>query len=719
MRSEREGAPATAPTPGATLSRRTVLRAGGAGMGLFLLGAVGGRAVAVEVPAAALPGGTLDPARIPKYVTPLAVPPVMPRSGRGTDRAGEKVDHYVIAVRQVRQQILPAGLPATTVWAYGPVDPGNAPDVHHTPSPTIEARHGRRVRVTWVNDLVDDAGGHLPHLLPVDPTLHWANPPGGTAGRDSPPVLTATPPAYDGPVPMVTHVHGAVGVGDESDGYAEAWYLPDADDIDPAYAREGTWYAFFAEKAQALQGSGWSPGTATFEYPNTQRASTLWYHDHTLGMARVNVYAGPAGFYLVRGGPDGDRAVRDSRTGRRAVLPGPAPGRGDRRSATGPYREIPLVVQDRSFNTDGSLFYPDTRRFFDQVPGPYVPHSDVPPIWNPEFFGSTLVVNGRTWPYLDVEQRRYRFRLLNGCNSRFLILDFSAVPGASVWQIGSEAGFLPRPVEITGARNRSRLLLGPAERADVILDLTGVPVGHHVLRNVGPDAPFGGGEPVPEPPDEDDDARFLAADPGTTGQVLQLRVTPARGPDRTTPPQFLALPPIAPLTGGAVRRLALVERMSGRFEDAPSAALLGRVEEDGHWVAHDVTDPVTENPGVGSTETWELYNTTGDAHPIHVHAVAFQVLGRQPVVVDEGRRTVVVASGSQVRPPEPGEEGWKETVIAYPGEVTRLRMRFTVPGQFVWHCPILEHEDNQMMRPYRVGPPQEGQPGHGGGHPGH
>ncbi|MCK6209096.1 multicopper oxidase domain-containing protein [Georgenia sp. EYE_87] len=687
-------------------------------MGLFLLGSVGGRAVAVQVPATALPGGTRDPAGIPKFVTPLLVPPVMPRTGTVTTRAGKNLDHYVIAVRQFDQQILPAGLPATTVWGYGPVDPQNKGlDIHNAPSLTFEARYGEPLRVTWVNDLVDEAGGYLPHLLPVDPTLHWANPPGGTDGRDSRPTFTDTPEAYEGPVPIVTHVHGAVGVGDESDGYTEAWFLPDADDIGPDLAREGTWYDFFAAKAEALQGSGWAPGSATFEYPNAQRASTLWYHDHTLGMTRLNVYAGPAGFYIVRGGPEGDDAVLDSRTGRRAELPGPAPERNDRFPATKRYLEIPLAIQDRSFNEDGSLFYPDTREFFDGVPGPYLPETDVSPIWNPEFFGNTLMVNGSTWPYLDVEQRRYRFRLLNGCNSRFLILDFSGIPGVSVWQIGSEGGFLGAPVEITSEANRSRILLAPAERADVVVDFSAVAPGSHLLRNLGPDEPFGGGEPVLEPTDDDDG--FPAADPDTTGQVMLFRVTPAQGPDRTTPPEFLALPSIAPLGGGSVRRLALIEMMSEHFEDAPSAALLGQVLEDGRWVAHEWEDAVTENPQLGATETWEFYNTTGDAHPIHVHEVHFQVVDREPIVIDEEAGTVHIAEDSEARPPDPGEDGWKDTVIAYPGEVTRVRMRFDGAGQFVWHCHIVEHEDNEMMRPYRIGPLQKGQPADGGDRGGH
>ncbi len=146
-------------------------------------------------------------------------------------------------------------------------------------------------------------------------------------------------------------------------------------------------------------------------------------------MTRLNVYAGPAGFYIIRGGPAGDGAVLDTRFGTGAVLPGPAPKEGDKFPPNKTYYEIPIAIQDRAFNADGSLFYPDSRVFFDgDRTVPTSPATDISPIWNPEFFGNTIMVNGNTWPFSDVEQRRYRFRFLNGCQSRFLILDFSAHP---------------------------------------------------------------------------------------------------------------------------------------------------------------------------------------------------------------------------------------------------------------------------------------------------
>ena len=268
-----------------------------------------------------------------------------------------------------KQQILPTGLPPTTVWGYGPKV--GTPAIFNAPSLTIEATANVPTRIKWINELVNASGNFLPHLLAVDPTLHWANPPGGTAGRDTRPSFATTPGPYTGPVPLVTHVHGAVGVGDESDGYAEAWYLPAANNIPAGNATVGTWYDRFATQANQKFGVTWGPGYATFQYPNANRASTIWYHDHALGMTRLNVYAGPAGFYIVRGGPAGDAAVRDSRDNTVAKLPGPAPARGD--AAGKKYYEIPIAVQDRAFNSDGSLFYPDTRAFFDGITGPYHP----------------------------------------------------------------------------------------------------------------------------------------------------------------------------------------------------------------------------------------------------------------------------------------------------------------------------------------------------------
>jgi spore coat protein A len=322
------------------------------------------------------------------------------------------------------------------------------------------------------------------------------------------------------------------------------------------------------------------------------------------------------------------------------------------------------------------------------------------------------MVNGNTWPFQTVEQRRYRLRFLNGCQSRFLILDFNQIPGVEVWQIGNEGGFLAAPTNLT-ATNGNRLLMGLAERADVIVDFTNVPVGNYVLGNVGPDEPFGGGEP---------DLDFDVADPASTGQVMEFRVVPAVAADPTTPPQFLQLPAITPLPAATVTRpLALLEEAGVGFDaggeevEGPVEAVLGTVAGDpnvapGVWAKRLWADPITENPAVGATEIWEIYNATGDAHPMHIHEIVFEVVDRQDILVDEVTQEVQVVSGSLPIPPEAWETGFKDTVIAYPGQVTRVRAQFNTPGQFVWHCHIVEHEDNEMMRPFRIGPVQPGQP---------
>ncbi len=749
---------------------------------------------------AALPGGTLDPTTIPKYVTPLVIPPVMHNDG--------VANKYDIAVRQFRQQILPGGVwntlngrndtyPATTVWGYGP-DADPAPDStalgggagiapapnsqFNYPAYTIETRSDKRVSVRWINELIadpvackhspspssDPACNFIPHLLTIDQTLHWANPPatGCRDGSNRTDCATNNPAPYEGPVPIVTHVHGAHVEG-HSDGYPEAWWLPAANNIPAGYATHGD---FFDDSTGTNPGNR---GYADFVYRNDQPATTLWYHDHSLGMTRSNVYTGPAGFWLVRGGKY-DRVKGRGRMG--GVLPGPAPVAGESLATTNfpgalggqreKYREIPIAIQVRSFNADGSLFYPDNRAFFeglepDTLQIPFVPDSDIAPIWNPEAFFNTIVVNGVTWPSLEVAPARYRFRLLNGCNSRFLNLSMFVVNGDGslgteipFYQIGAEQGFLPKVVRIeTGFATplpgngtlpplvpasdpQQALLMALAERADVIVDFGGLPDGTRVrMINTAPDEPFGG---FPVDP----------ADPDTTGQVMEFLVHTAllRPSDhKTTSP--LALVPKAESTNSrkakVTRRVSLNEEESHTLcvqEDpagniievpgsvppdcagggepfGPKEALLGTVIGTGaaavgnplKWTDNSGTSlpaavtradgskvmvNVTENPTVGDTEIWEMYNFTTDAHPMHLHLVRFEVLGRK----------MMDGTPSPHGNPQPWESGFKDTVIAYPGEITRVKATFDIPGLYVWHCHIVEHEDNEMMRPYVVSP---------------
>jgi spore coat protein A len=726
-----------------------------------------------------LPGGTLDPDSIPKYVTPLVIPPVMNNDGAA--------NRYAIAVRQFEQQILPGGIwntlngrsdsfAATTVWSYGPAAdpvPPIAPDPgsqFNYPAYTVETLSDVPVSVRWINDLVAPNGDCRPHLLSIDQTLHWANPPmdcrDGTTRTDC---SGDDPDPYDGPVPLVTHVHGAH-VDSHSDGYPEAWWLPVCNQTD-GLATSGS---LFDDATGANPGN---LGYADYFYRQDQPATTLWYHDHSLGMTRSNVYAGPAGFWLVRGG-NYDKVI-DGATGESAVLPGPAPVAGQGVLALNvpgdpvrdSIREIPVAIQDRSFDDNGaSLFYPDNRAFFEglneatgpkQFPGEgkldidFAPDSDIAPIWNPEAFFNVMVVNGVSWPELEVAPARYRFRLLNGCNSRFLNLALITDGGQEIpfYQIGAEQGFLRQVVRVeTGfatplpgdgalpplvaAPNAQQaLLMGLAERADVIVDFSGLPDGTRVrMTNTAPDAPFGGFPDVP-------------ADPSTTGQVMEFVVNSAlllpsdamtTSPLNLTPKAEMALP----MNVAATRQVSLNEgesevvcvdvdargnavQVSGTPPDCPGLsapfgpkeALLGQVDltgEDPEGIPLKWTDTtgaskpvrvtmadgvtvkminVTENPSVGNTEDWEMYNFTADAHPIHLHLVRFEVLGR--TLLDG---VTPSPNGSL----QPWESGFKDTVITYPDEITTVRARFDLEGLYLWHCHIVEHEDNEMMRPYVV-----------------
>lgn len=707
--------------------------------------------------------GTIDGASVPKYVTPLVVPPVMPKSGKvktwipkangGTKK--KDIVRYKIAVRQFDQQILPqtdaSGNPygATTVWSYGNKRDKNADGSAKTvaqggtffyPAFTIETKKDRPIRVRWINDLVDANGNYLPHLLPIDQTLHWANP----SQNCRPDLLTLgngplrtdcrgqSGDDYAGPVPMVAHLHGAH-VGPESDGYPEAWWLPNASNIPAGYATKGHLFGDITT-ATGLAGprvtaNNGARGFADYQYPNDQDASTLWFHDHTLGMTRANVYAGPAGFYLLRDN------VEDA-----LGLPGPAPTSSKLKPSRN-FKEIPIVIQDRSFNQDGSLFYPETRARFDGYDGLVMPDSadgvnldsDIAPKWNPEAFFETMVVNGQTWPYLDVVPKRYRFRLLNGCNSRFLNLDMKAYNAAGdllgevpFYQIGGDGGLLPQVVEIsTGFKtalpgngtipgNKSpadaadeALLMGPAERMDVIVDFSRIPQGtaYVLMGNTAPDSPFGG-FPI-EAPD--------APDANSTAQVMKFNLVAGTDDlDPSTPVESLVLPARTTLASGTVRKLSLHEEESSLVETlgdngqlepvAPMAATLGAFDQTTQQFQPLLwSDPIWINPGLNATETWEINNFTEDAHPIHLHLVQFQILERATMdgtPIDRGGDGNIDCAAPCVTA---NESGWKDTVIAYPGEVTKVIAKFDIPGLYVWHCHILEHEDNEMMLPFCVG----------------
>lgn len=426
------------------------------------------------------------------------------------------------------------------------------------PGPTLEARSGEGVLVEWVNELPRR------HLFPIDYNIHGA-------GKDKPDVRA------------VIHLHGAK-VQPDADGYPEDWY---------------------------------EPGKSRLHfYPNNQEPALLWYHDHALGINRLNVYAGLLGAYIIRD------PFEDALN-----LP------------QGNY-EVPLILCDRLLYPDGQLYYPVS------------PNANA--VWVPEVFGDAFLVNGKLFPYLEVEPRKYRFRVLNGSNGRPYHLSFTN--GQTIHQIGTDQGLLAAPVELKS------LVLGPAERGDLLVDFAGHGGEKIVLKN-------------------------------DAFNVMQFRVLPKLVHDPSSLPA--ALRPVTRLQEAQAvktRDLSLAETKD--FYGVSYIMLLN----DAHW---DM--PVTEKPRLNSVEVWNLINVTDDTHPIHLHLVRFQILDRRPFHQFHYQTTKEVVYRGPAVPPESSESGWKDTVRAYPGMVTRIIARFEgFTGRYVWHCHVLEHEDNEMMRPYEV-----------------
>jgi spore coat protein A len=459
-------------------------------------------------------------------------------------------------------------------------------------------------------------------------------------------------------VRFIAHLHGAHGVSPGSDGYAESWSTP---------------------TATVANGSGPHPvnvgaGQWKHTYPNDQTASLAWYHDHALGITRLNVYAGGAGGYIIT---DNVEAT--------FIATKQLPDLG-----------IPLIIQDRMFYPDGSLAYPD----LDAVAAGLIAQKGCTP-WpvpdvstRPEYFGDVIVVNGVAWPFLTVEPRVYRFRFLNGCNSRVLDLSFQPPNPPTFAIIGTEGGFLPGPSDV-----RPNIVIGGAERFDVLIDFSAYKGKTLTLTNKGAKTPFPGGTP----PNSQSDAlvmQFRVAASG--GQVL---VGPPAKWNQNTPP-----------ASGTTRRVLLYEGRDTFGRIQPTLGTItgtGTVTSPFMAVPKFWDDGVTEMPTAGTVEVWEIFNTTADSHPIHIHEVFFRVLNRQPIAFDKklaagvcntALPTFPITVGGLVTAGVGYETGFKDTVLSPPGQVTRVVVDFTnaQPGRFVWHCHILEHEDHEMMRPYDI-----------------
>jgi spore coat protein A len=490
----------------------------------------------------------------------------------------------------------------------------------------------------------DSPGAGLPYLGPTIEatrrpndatntavTIEWRNELDAAFLPNDPTLMGAVLPGE--PAPIVTHLHGG--------------------ENHPQF--DGTPLQWFTKGGQ--RGPHYLTNTCT--YYNEQRASTVWYHDHALGNTRTNVYAGLAGLYLIRD-PE-DTGEQDNPLG----LP------------AGPY-ELPLVLQDKTFNADGTLFYPA-----DGVTGAH-------PNWVPEFFGDVAVVNAKIWPFVEVEPRRYRLRIVNGSQSRFYNLQFADERSGRplpFTQIGAEGGFLRAPVPL------SALLIAPGERADLIVDFAGRHNSSFVVTN-NARAPYPMG--------------------GRAGlsQLLNFRVSRRlQGRDGTTPAAELQLPSLEPLPTPSLKRVQHLSETLDRLTGAPTTL---NVEDAPYLDKATGLPDVTTRPASGAVEDWLLVNTTADTHPIHLHLVTFEVIDRTPFSAYDVATKSIVYSGPPV-PRAPNEDGRKDTVQAHPGEVTRIRARFELPDegivelppgvsnpQYVWHCHILEHEENDMMRAFEV-----------------
>ena len=633
----------------------------------------------------------LDASTIPKFVNQLTRPATFVPSGTKFDRQlGRNVPLYQVTENTIFQQVLPPGFPKTKMYAYGgsanvaaPGQPQNIQTVFSSPGPTFEATKDQRIFVNYTNNL---SGAHM---FPVDPTIMAANP-------NNAPIPTAPfapfPPGYaqfQSPIVTVAHLHGGVTPSD-SDGFPLSWFSRGQTRTGPTF-----------------DGS-------TFEYFNGQLPTMLWYHDHALGMTRLNLAAGLEGMFIIRD-PAHDAVA--------PLLP------------SGQF-EMPLMLTDRAFNTDGSIQF--------NIDGD---NPDLHPYWVPEYIGNVIMVNGKAWPNMNVQRRQYRFRIVDGSNARFYNLALQKKDGSLLpfIQVGADGSYLPAPVTLTS------IFMAICERVDILVDFSNLPAGTKVVMTNSANAPFPGGDPVD----------------GNDGVVMQFTV------QNTT-----AVHP-KPLPATLITVPTLVETPN---IGNPKIFTLNEQEADGGPVAvlidgRHFDEAVTELPRVGTTEAWYFQNLTEDAHPIHIHLVEFQLEDRQ--IIDRDRfkdyweRKNLNADGIQgelpldhppVRinvetvtdtgdgrprdflfdptdttscthpdptsgcptqpvPPSPSEAGWKDVFLAPPFSVTRIRIRLApqevkesnlFPGKntfpfdptqgpgYVWHCHILDHEDNDMMRPMAI-----------------
>ncbi|MFM9957637.1 MAG: multicopper oxidase domain-containing protein [Phycisphaerales bacterium] len=496
-------------------------------------------------------------------LAPYQDPLPIPAVIQPTNVGPDGIANYDVYIREFNHK-WHAALPTTRVWGYNSMSPG----------PTFDVQKGQPIRVTWHNDLRYSTNVlRADHLFPINQCLHG-------------PDITGRTPV------TVTHLHG-LKVAPESDGYPSLTFAP-----------------------------GFS--SSQYFYPNDQEAATLWYHDHALGITRLNVYAGLAGFYFIR---DPNEASLNLPQG---------------------HNEVPLVFQDKNINGSGVHVY------------------------NPEttdaFFGDKVVVNGKVWPYLDVRKGKYRFRCVNGANTRTFTIDLRRQAPIAAFPvdftlIGTDGGLRATPLNV------SQITLMPGERVDIIVDFEPFATGTVInMRNTAV-APFPGGT-------------------GTLNEVMQFRVTNTAGDTDPIPGVLNTIPPMVP-------QQAVVNR-----EFTLRLATVDTCNID-TWLIDDLMfDDITDFPRIDTIEAWSFANASQIAHPFHVHLVQFQVLDRQAFQLNG---SIVVPNGPLL-PPDPSElDCWKDTVQCPPNLITRVIAKFEgFPGTYPMHCHILEHEDHEMMRQFTV-----------------
>lgn len=686
-----------------------------------------------------LGGGT-----VPQFVEQLPFIPVVD---------GTLNTQVTLSMCEFQAKVLPTGTlvkgiaPSTWVWGYvsGATCPSTVQDTYI--GPIVLAKRNIPTEIKYVNQLPNtSASSLLAYKNGTDQTLHWADAGNNGVNLCAHSVVTGAVPTgtcaqhYAGNIPAVVHLHGGE-VPPELDGGPDAWFTSTGSIVGPSYySKDGS-----TPKNYAI-----------YRYPNSQEAAPLWFHDHTLGVTRLNVYAGLAGGYLIT-----DPATDPQNLPVGRPLPGtPSPG-------TEPL--IPFVIQDRMFDTTGNLFFPNA--------GINPEH----PFWVPEFVGDVIVVNGKAWPKVNVQPKRYRILFLNGSNARTYTMSLG--PHLPMWQIGTDQGYLNTPVMVNS------LTLMPGERADVIIDFGSMKPGTKVVLSNSAKTPYPGGTSATGSTTANIALFTINActggvcpldtsfNPATVGASLRTSTNPlvnlASTITTSTPVRRLTLNEIIspPLTIGGVKYPGgpseiLVNNTTYSGVTSPVRSDFQNVTKSSNTVSE--SEYFSELPQEGATEIWEIINLTADAHPIHLHLSPVQLVSRQtfdvkkytasynaafpctgagcvgvyrpasgPPLAYAGPATDPITQGDPhkcslpnaicggnpaVNPflngaamaPQPNEVGWKDVIMALPGQVTRIAVRWAPTNSpnlyyafnpnddghgYVWHCHIIDHEDNEMMRP--------------------